>query len=144
MDGRPLRSSESAEETALAPATISALAVPPVDAMFQLLTLDPEEQMGDDLRFWQIAARFTLELLARERYVPSIDDKNNAFWQPVLTGDDQNRFVRMARAMPPVCRALVGNGTHPSGATLLESFLQATIDALWSTPTTKPRRCWVR
>jgi len=98
--------------------------------MFHLLTLDPEDQMGDDLRFWQIAARFTLELLARERYVPNIDDKNVATWQPVLTGDDRGRFVRLARAMPPVCRAMLPHGSPPSATTVLDSFLQATIDAL--------------
>jgi SNF2 family DNA or RNA helicase len=98
--------------------------------MFHLLTLDPEDQMGDDLRFWQIAARFTLELLARERYVPNIDDKNVATWQPVLTGDDRGRFVRLARAMPPVCRAMLPHGSPPSATTVLDSFLQATMDAL--------------
>ena len=130
----PLPSSEdvqSAPDVAvLQPVTVNAIALSPVDAMFHLLTLDPEEQMGDDLRFWQIAARFTIELLARERYIPSIDDKNLSFWQPVLTGDDRNRFARLARAMPPVCRAFAGNGSPPSATTVLESFLQATIDTL--------------
>ncbi|HEX8919227.1 MAG TPA: DEAD/DEAH box helicase, partial [Chloroflexota bacterium] len=98
--------------------------------MFHLLTLDPEEQMGDDLRFWQIIARFTLELLARERFVPTIDDRNGTSWQPVLTGDDRNRFVRLARAMPPVCRALLPYGSPPAATTILDSFLNATIEAL--------------
>jgi len=129
-DGRPLRSSESAEEPVLAPVEICSMVVSPVDAMFHLLTLDPEEQMGDDMRYWQIAARYTLELLARERYVPAIDDKNGSSWQPVLTGDDRSRFARMARAMPPVCRSLLPNGAPPSGATVLESFLHATVDGL--------------
>ncbi len=130
VDGRALTSNEGAEEAVLAPVQIDALCMPPVDAMFQLLTLDPEERMGDDLRFWQIAARFTLELLARERYVPAINDKNVALWQPVLTGNDRNRFARMARSMPPVCRALLPQGAPPSGTTVLESFLQATVDGL--------------
>jgi len=130
VDGRALTSNEGAEEAVLAPVQIDALCMPPVDAMFQLLTLDPEERMGDDLRFWQIAARFTLELLARERYVPAINDKNVALWQPVLTGNDRNRFARMARSMPPVCRALLPQGAPPSGTTVLESFLQATVDSL--------------
>ena len=98
--------------------------------MFHLLMIDPEEKMGDDLRFWQIAARFTLELLARERYVPAIDEKNISLWQPVLAGADRDRFVRMARAMPPVCRAVLPQGAPPSGTTVLESFLQTTVDAL--------------
>ena len=130
IDGRPLISSDSSDEAVLAPTEVPALAITPVDAMFHLLTLDPEEKMGDDLRFWQIAARFTLELLARERYVPTISDKNVAHWQPVLTGDDRNRFARMARAIPPVCRAVLPQGSPPSGTTVLESFLQATVDAL--------------
>ncbi|MGI8967839.1 MAG: DEAD/DEAH box helicase [Chloroflexota bacterium] len=130
LDGHPLSSSESVEDAVLAPVAVCAVALPPVDAMFHLLMLDPEEKMGDDLRFWQIAARFTLELLARERYVPAINEKNIALWQPVLAGDDRNRFARMARAMPPVCRSLLPQGAPPSGATVLESFLGATLDAL--------------
>ncbi|HEX6509614.1 MAG TPA: DEAD/DEAH box helicase [Chloroflexota bacterium] len=130
VEGRPLSSNEGTEDATLTAIPIDTVAISPIDAMFQLLTLDPEEQMGEDLRFWQIAARFTLELLARERYVPAINDKNVALWQPVLTGNDRNRFARMARAMPPVCRALLPQGAPPSGTTVLESFLQASVDAL--------------
>jgi SNF2 family DNA or RNA helicase len=129
-EGRPLRSSEGSEDAELSPVQIEAISLSPVDSMFHLLTLDPEERMGDDLRFWQVAARFTLELLARERYVPALDEKNSAIWQPVLTGDDRGRFVRLARAMPPVCRAFASNGSAPSGADVLENFLQCTVDAL--------------
>jgi SNF2 family DNA or RNA helicase len=128
--GRPLTSSEGSDEAVLAPVEVDCIALAPVDAMFQLLTLDPEEQMGDDLRYWQIAARFTLELLARERYVPTVSDKNEALWQPVLAGHDRHRFARMARAMPPVCRAVLPQGSPPSGTTILESFLQTTLDGL--------------
>jgi SNF2 family DNA or RNA helicase len=130
VDGRPLSSSEGSDDAELTPVPITAIAVSAVDAMFQLLTLDPEEQMGDDLRYWQAAARFTLELLARERYVPSLTDKGDAQWQPVFAGNDRHRFARMARAMPPVCRALLPQGAPPAGTTLLESFLQSTLDAL--------------
>lgn len=130
LNGHPLSSSEGSEDATLKPTEVDAVALSPVDTMFHLLTLDPEDQMGDDLRFWQIAARFTLELLARERYVPAVDDKNVTLWQPVLTGDDRSRFVRLARAMPPVCRATLPQGSPPAATTVLESFLQATIDAL--------------
>jgi SNF2 family DNA or RNA helicase len=130
VDGRPLSSSEASDEAVLTPVPITATAVSPVDAMFGLLTLDPEEQMGDDLRYWQVASRFTLELLARERYVPSMNDKGESYWQPVFAGNDRHRFARMARSMPPVCRALLPHGAPPAGTTLLESFLQATLDAL--------------
>ncbi|MGH2448728.1 MAG: DEAD/DEAH box helicase [Chloroflexota bacterium] len=98
--------------------------------MFHLLTLDPEEQMGDDLRYWQVAARFALELLARERYVPAIDEKNGASWKVVLAGRDRERFTQLARAMPPVCRAMLPHGSPPSSATVLDGFLQTTVDAL--------------
>src|SRR5579884_3587626 len=130
VDGRPLSSSDSSEDAILTPFEVSGLKLPAVDAMFHLLTLSPDENMGDDLRFWQIAARFTLELLARERYVPSIDDRLGPMWQPVLAGNDRGRFVRLARAMPPVCRATGTVGSIPSGTEVLESFLETTIDAL--------------
>ncbi|HZU11936.1 MAG TPA: DEAD/DEAH box helicase [Chloroflexota bacterium] len=130
VDGRPLSSSDSSEDAILTPFEVSGLKLPAVDAMFHLLTLSPDENMGDDLRFWQITARFTLEMLARERYVPAINDHNVALWQPVLTGDDRQRFARLARAMPPVCRALMPHGSPPSGTTILDSFVRTTIDAL--------------
>jgi SNF2 family DNA or RNA helicase len=130
IDGQPVFSSDSVEDAVLTPIEVSALKLSPVDAMFHLLTLDPEQSMGDDLRFWQIAARFTLELLARERYVPTINDRNVALWQPVLTGQDRGRFARLARSMPPVCRALLPQGSPPSGTTILDSFVQATVDGL--------------
>lgn len=130
VDGHPLRSGEVAEDAVLAPVGVTALTMGPADAMFHLLTLDPEQQMGDDLRFWQLAARFTLELLARERYVPSIDEKNGAVWQAVLTGQDRQRFTRLARAMPAICRAVLPQGSPPSGATVLDSFVQGAVDGL--------------
>jgi SNF2 family DNA or RNA helicase len=130
VDGLPLHSWEVADGATLVPTQVHALALSPVDAMFHLLTLDPEQQMGDDMRFWQLAARFTLELLARERYVPSMDERTGAVWQVVLTGRDRHRFARLGRAMPAVCRAVLPHGAPPSGTTVLESFLQATVDAL--------------
>lgn len=130
VDRVPLPSSDAAEDAILEPVSIDAIALAPVDAMFHLLTLSPEEQMGDDLRYWQIAARFALELIGRERYVPSVSEKNGATWQPVLAGEDRNRFVRLARAMPPVCRALLPQGAPPAATTVLDSFLQGVVDGL--------------
>ena len=75
-----------------------------------------------------------MELLARQRFIPSLerkaegsDQKLWALWQPVLQdSDDAERVSILIRAMPPVCRALMPNPLSPRD--LVESFLQAVMD----------------
>ena len=67
-------------------------------------------RVGDDLRYWGIVAKFGLELLAGQRYLPGIvagGDDLYARWQPALrSNEDLERERALTNGMPPVCRAL--------------------------------------
>ncbi|MBI4288080.1 MAG: DEAD/DEAH box helicase [Chloroflexi bacterium] len=116
--------------------TMPALALGPVQALDFLAALPPSSPDGistsASLRYWEEAAKFCLELLARGQFVPCTEtDTDNglrALWTPALEDPDvAERFRLLASAMPPVCRSLGGN---PSTAVdILNGFLGAVIDA---------------
>ncbi len=148
---------------------VDGLALPPLAALAFLNDLPrPEElaprvALGADLRFWSLAGKLALELLARQQFAPALVRQNgtyHALWVPVIDRpEDLRRVERLAQAMPPVCRALVpfrSNGEPPpspehNGATepgevrmeppasraLLKDFLGAIVDAAvraWAPP----------
>jgi hypothetical protein len=90
--------------------------------------------LSGDIRFWSAASKFAIELLARQRFVPTLDRRNGEFeagWRPVLDDPrDQQRISQLVGAMPPVARALrlPDELTEPGAAQLLESFLDAAVD----------------
>ena len=104
--------------------------------------LQTTQRMGEDLRFWSLAAKFALELLARQRFLPGLraeGDAVRAVWIPVLDDPrDQQRTMALARGMPPVCRALFGEelARHgsvplknaPRAAEALQSFVGQVVD----------------
>ena len=86
-------------------------------------------RLGADLRFWSATARFALELLARQRFLPAIvgdGEKSMARWEP-LVDEELDRIDALKAAMPPVCRAASSDET-PSAHALLEGFLIAVVD----------------
>jgi SNF2 family DNA or RNA helicase len=126
----------------LSPWQVDALVVPPVDAPGLLIALPSEDdttpgiKVGADLRFWSLAARLALELLARQRYAPALlkqDNRYLAVWQPQLSDPaDEARLIRLAEAMPPVCRAVARTGDKGeplAPRALLENFFSIVIDA---------------
>ena len=129
--------------------------LPPERALRWLASLPEREQLppnvalGADLRFWRLAARFQLSLLARQRFVPGLladpPGAYRAVWQPWLNDPaDRARLGQLTTAMPPVCRAVrLADDTPaplaPSG--LLASFLYTVTDACvrqWAAPARKP------
>jgi hypothetical protein len=109
----------SAEKaTALAGWEIEALTFDPYLAFDFLLGL-PEQPprglaFGSSLRFWIEVAKFSLELIAKQQFIPSIreaehDGSTTAFfraaWEAVITENDEERVYLLAEAMPPCCRA---------------------------------------
>ena len=67
--------------------------------------------IGADLRFWSMAAKLAVALLAGQRYLPALAPESSirsrAFWQPLLDEPPESAQVAaLAAAMPPVCRAL--------------------------------------
>ncbi|MBM4463997.1 MAG: DEAD/DEAH box helicase [Chloroflexi bacterium] len=124
---------------------LEGLALDATDAL-RLLTalpapeaLPPHLACGDDLMFWSTVARFALELLAGQRYIPAIEQVDaqtfHARWRPVFDRpEDASRLAQLLRSMPPVARAclppeLKGEPQPPPAHYLLESFLISVVDS---------------
>ncbi len=130
------RDSPSPLEKRLRAWQVRGLSLSPEAALAWLARLPVSEEglphrlrLGADLRFWSAAARFALELLARQRFLPAIvaDGENSmARWEP-LVEEELDRIDVLKAAMPPVCRAASGDET-PSAHVLLEGFLIAAVD----------------
>ncbi|TAK28691.1 MAG: DEAD/DEAH box helicase [Chloroflexota bacterium] len=92
--------------------------------------------MGEDLAYWIVVARFALELLHRQRFIPTLhkeDLRYLALWRPLLDEEtDARRFDALVRSMPPMGRALAWNvaASAPAPRELLRAFLEATVDAV--------------
>ena len=91
--------------------------------------------VGDSLRYWAAVSGLSLEILAKQRFVPAVEDEGEghlrALWRPMLDhGDMPQRLRMLAGAMPPVCRAF-GDGCQACAdpVSLVSSFLAATVDA---------------
>ncbi|MEA3407429.1 MAG: DEAD/DEAH box helicase [Chloroflexota bacterium] len=133
-----------AEEVALKPWRIEGLDLPILDILDVLVALPlkgPQvtaNRLGDDLRYWGFAAKFTLELLARERFVPGLHSHNGimrAMWVPMLEdAENHQRLLNLAMAMPPACRAIFRERPKMTfdhvarQETLLQTFMEQLVD----------------
>jgi len=90
---------------------------------------------------WVLASKLALELVARERVVPTLTRANariEARWAAALSAtEDLTRVAAIARSMPPGAHALPLTPPQTSRAlavwspdALLRAFLDATVDAL--------------
>jgi SNF2 family DNA or RNA helicase len=100
-------------------------------------TLAPGVLVGRDLAYWATALRLAGALVARQRFLPGLVQRNGAWracWEPVITGDDVKRVADAAKQMPPVARAISTNdATVPPelpGESVLTAFLAAMVDYL--------------
>ncbi|WP_017662484.1 DEAD/DEAH box helicase [Baaleninema simplex] len=96
---------------------------------------ESESFVGADLQFWSHVARWTLDLLARGKFLPGLavrpDGSLESLWQPLLdSATDTDRFHRFAKQMPGSCRAYpdAETGVSPSPQTLLRRFLETFTD----------------
>ena len=141
----------------LKPRRVATLAFSPADAVDLLTGLSGSSQerfvRGDSLRYWTKFAEFVLGLLAGQQYVPALfrpgKDRFHGYWRAVVDDErDASQLQAFLTSMPPVCRSVVrdrlagrqadlqagfacftGQGSNEA-ASILESFLQATLDAL--------------
>jgi len=145
--------STSEERLGLSPWNVDALAFDPLFALDLLLDLPVSPPhgivFGNSLRFWIEAARFALELIAREQFAPTLRD-GRAHWMPVTDEEDRRRVHMLSKAMPPSSRAFEpdsgrrskggsrgGDGPSPSSSSsssssprsLVTSFIDRTLDA---------------
>jgi SNF2 family DNA or RNA helicase len=92
--------------------------------------------VGNTLAFWAKALRFAGALVAREQLLPGVRQAGSAWracWQPVVTGPEGVRLGRLARAMPPACRALNRSAEAPPDRpadSALTAFVEVTVDSL--------------
>jgi superfamily II DNA or RNA helicase len=110
---------------------------------------------------WSAAAKLALDLVARGRVIPTIEQRNShteARWRAsILLGEDADRFARLANSFPPAAHAIpatAGRRGRRSQArservwtpdALLEHFLNACADALMRTSAAtraQPRASW--
>ena len=99
-------------------------------------------RLGNDLLYWSNAAKFALEILIGQHYVPALRMNGGsslyALWQPMLLDDRvKHRFAAMTATMPPVCRAYnvetIDDALAPLA--LSEHFVATVVDAavrVWS------------
>ena len=132
---------------------VDGLALPPWSALTFLNDLPrpgditPHLALGPDAGIWSLAAKLVLELLARQQFGPTLVRRGESFraaWAPVFDQpEDLRRVEQLARAMPPVGRAVVvrrndGEPDDPRTArALLKDFLGALMDAAvrrWAPP----------
>ena len=98
----------------------------------QKLPLSKVDYLGSDLRFWSHVYRWSLDLICRHKFLPSIDENNNCFWQPLLDSNlDQSRLNKFVRLMPSICRCYVEEEEAPpiEQQELILSFLINILDA---------------
>ena len=110
-------------------ATATALAVKPAAEL---------ETLPASLAIWVLASKLALELVARERVVPTIvrqQGRVEARWAAALSAsEDAVRVSVLARSMPPSAHAVPVAQTAAldvwAPAALLRAFLDATVDAM--------------
>ncbi|MBM0740754.1 DEAD/DEAH box helicase [Phormidium sp. CLA17] len=78
-----------------------------------------ESFVSGDLRFWSHVARWSLDLLARAKFLPGLEKRNEgqtdfavfAEWEPLLdSAVDQARLMLFGDRMPAACRMYEGQG----------------------------------
>lgn len=134
--GLPLAMEDDPRKSELRSWRIPALAVLPAAGAALLLTLMEARstdsrrfELAPDLRFWHRVLELALNLIARQEVLPALVD-HQARWQ-LRTDAGRSTFDAFAAAMPTVCRAETedpADAVNPRA--LLDSFLQATTDAL--------------
>src|SRR5262249_30604814 len=94
------------------------------------------------------AAKYTMELLIGQHYLPGLQqrpvDGLIAVWQPALYDERvEQRLDQLVQTMPPVCRAynLASPDDAPTPIELIEHFITTLIDTAirtWCEPPTTP------
>lgn len=150
----PRLSQPAAPETPASPSVclypwqVTGIALPVAAALEFLNTLPlgtvhfADRFLGGDLRFWSHVARWSLDLLARSKFLPGLDQAGTppaiATWHPLLdSGLDQLRLIQFSERLPAACRfyapADPGAGLQLPLPTpphlLLQTFLQQTLEA---------------
>jgi SNF2 family DNA or RNA helicase len=114
--------------------TVPALAFQPCSALDLLLDMPVHPPQGtayaDSMLFWSRLALFSLELVSREQFVPTLR-AGIALWKAVIDEADLKRLGIFFESMPPSC---LGFGSlpapQPSPGSLVTSFVDSAVDCL--------------
>jgi len=128
------------DDIALSPWDIRTLSLGPASALDFLISLPGTPPrgvaFGSSLRFWVEAAKLTIELLARQCFLPALKKEERgkrpsfrATWEALISEGDARRMQVLANSMPPVCRALPNGDRPPLPSDLVSSFVDEAIDA---------------
>jgi SNF2 family DNA or RNA helicase len=114
--------------------TVQALAQKAPDALDPLLDLpvppSPGMAFADSLSFYSRLALFSLELVAREQFMPALR-KGKAAWKPVIDEEDEARLAIFVASLPPSCFSCMLQGESlPTPRALVRGFMDAFVDAL--------------
>ena len=134
---------EGKQEFGLKQWEIEGLIIPVEYLQEFILSINIEEQfhgiiISNDFIFWSICLKFSLELTARQRFIPSIINKGNFYygkWVPVYDNPkDNQKLLSLVKSMPPVCRSIVTSETNinvgVNGRELVENFISSFIDCI--------------
>jgi len=116
-------------KAALLPWTVPVVTLDAAEALTALSERAPGIRYGASLGYLADVAAFASELVARGRVLPALarDQAGAAArWRPSLQGPDAMAMHSLARAMPPVCRAVPGDDDPYE---LLTTALGAMVDA---------------
>jgi superfamily II DNA or RNA helicase len=118
----------------------SGLKLPLFDTMAKLAVVPAAdiESLPGSVATWVLASKLALDLVARERVVPTIsrrDGRIEARWAAALAAsEDAAKVAAIAKSMPPAAHAVPAAGDR-SGAVwapdaLVRAYLDAVVDAL--------------
>jgi SNF2 family DNA or RNA helicase len=116
-------------EVVLLPWQVPVVALDSAAALAALHRQVPEVRYGASAGYLARIAEFASELVARGRVLPTLvrdGEGARARWRPFLQGPDAVALHSLARAMPPVCRAVPG---HDDPHELLATALAGLTDA---------------
>lgn len=87
------------------------------------------------VQYWAALTRYGVELLARQRFMPALEDVGDSYrarWLPAICDEAEVAWLeRVVATMPQVCRAMVTDeAADVDPVSLVESFLEALIDGL--------------
>jgi SNF2 family DNA or RNA helicase len=114
--------------------TVQALALSPRYALDLLLDLPVSPPKGlayaPSIPFWSQLALFSLELVAREQFAPTLQS-GRATWKAVMDEDDEKRLTIFVASLPFSCSGFrPQTSSLPSPHALVTGFLDAFTDAL--------------
>jgi SNF2 family DNA or RNA helicase len=115
---------------ALLPWTVPVVCLDPVTGLTALSERAPGVRYGASISYLADLAEFAGELVSRGRVLPALArdaDGAVATWRPVLSGPDVVAVHALTRAMPPVCRAVPGEGDPVE---IVAATLAAMVDAI--------------